>query len=329
MTGDVDFAQFHSVSMLVEDTMPPMLETLQQVDKTFRERPHLDSGAVTAYVNDTNFSVEFLTPNCGSGGNAGRAAKMPALGGASAQALRYLNFLSTKPINMVLLHKGGVPVAVPTPERYAVHKLIVSLQRNADARNAAKARKDVLQTGLLIEALALNSMQSDLGFVWMEAWERGPRWRENLSLGSKQLASEHRELLRAAVREACRHDGKALRDYGFDADRDDDEETAPLRDGTFAVLMPELTRASRPMRSRRQIAADDFTWIGALSPCERLTRRDTEIAPSSTSAFMLCATCVQLGARIGVSATDESTVTGSGDRSRSARRQWKWPAVPA
>ena len=39
MTGDVDFAQFHAVSMLVEDTLPPMLATLQSVDKTFRERP--------------------------------------------------------------------------------------------------------------------------------------------------------------------------------------------------------------------------------------------------------------------------------------------------
>src|SRR5271156_3072439 len=65
MTGDVDFAQFHAVSMLVEDTMPPMLATLQSVDKTFRERPHLNSKAATAYVNAKNFSVEFLTPNRG------------------------------------------------------------------------------------------------------------------------------------------------------------------------------------------------------------------------------------------------------------------------
>ena len=45
--------------------MPPMLETLQSVDKTFRERPHLNSQATTAYVNAKNFSVEFLTPNRG------------------------------------------------------------------------------------------------------------------------------------------------------------------------------------------------------------------------------------------------------------------------
>jgi hypothetical protein len=44
----VDFAQFHSVSKLIDDSMPPMLETLRAVDKTFRARPHLDGQAVTA-----------------------------------------------------------------------------------------------------------------------------------------------------------------------------------------------------------------------------------------------------------------------------------------
>ena len=39
-TGDVDFAQFHSISMLIDDTMPPILETLASVDKTFRARPN-------------------------------------------------------------------------------------------------------------------------------------------------------------------------------------------------------------------------------------------------------------------------------------------------
>jgi hypothetical protein len=223
MTGDVDFAQFHSVSMLVDDSMPPMLETLQAVDKTFRNRPRLKSNAVTAYVNDKNFSVEFLTPNRGSDDNAGQPAKMPALGGASAQTLRYLDFLIANPVPAVLLHKGGIPVTVPAPERYAVHKLIVAVQRKNDANGMAKARKDAQQTGHLIEALTLNSRQADLGFAWMEAWDRGIRWRENLIDGRKRLTSEEADLLRAAVKEACRHENKALGEYGFDEEHVDNE----------------------------------------------------------------------------------------------------------
>jgi hypothetical protein len=221
MTGDVDFAQFHSVSMLVDDTMPPMLETLQSVDKTFRERPHLNSQAITAYVNAKNFSVEFLTPNRGSDGNAGEPAKMPALGGASAQALRYLDFLIRKPVQAVLLHKGGVAVTVPASERYAVHKLIVSTLRKDDPNGAAKARKDAQQAGHLIEALTLNSSKADLGLIWMEAWDRGQRWQENLAAGRKRLNSEQANLLRAAAKEACEHENKALNAYGFKEQHED------------------------------------------------------------------------------------------------------------
>lgn len=216
MTGDVDFAQFHAVSVLVDDTMPPMLETLRSVDKTFREKPHLEGGATTAYVNDTGFSVEFLTPNRGSDDYADRPAKMPALGGASAQALRYLDFLIRKPVQSVLLHKGGVAVTVPAPERYAVHKLIVANLRQHDNAGYAKARKDAVQAGLLIEALALNSRDADLGFAWMEAWERGPQWQENLAAGRKRLAAEQRSLLQSSINEACKLENKSASDYGFD-----------------------------------------------------------------------------------------------------------------
>jgi hypothetical protein len=214
MTGDVDFAQFHAISAAVDDTMPPMLETLQAVDPTFRERPALHGFATTAYVNATNFSVEFLTPNRGSNDIAGKPARMPALGGASAQPLRYLDFLIKEPVHAVLLHKGGIPVTVPAPERYAVHKIIVSVLRKHDRNGTAKQRKDIQQAGLLIEALSQASRKADLGWAWMEACDRGPKWRENLAEGVKKLTPPWIEGLRAAIIEGCGHE-EGLEDYGF------------------------------------------------------------------------------------------------------------------
>jgi len=38
-TGDIDIAQFKDVSVAIGDSTPPMLETLKQVDKTFRAIP--------------------------------------------------------------------------------------------------------------------------------------------------------------------------------------------------------------------------------------------------------------------------------------------------
>jgi hypothetical protein len=51
---------------------------------------------------------------------------MPALGGASAENLRFLDYRNYEPVRTVLLHREGLNVLVPASERYAVHKLIVS-----------------------------------------------------------------------------------------------------------------------------------------------------------------------------------------------------------
>lgn len=218
MTGDIDFAQFHSVSMLVEDSLPPLLEVLRKVDPTYREIPHsLDSRATIAFTNAKDVRVEFLTPNRGKDEYAGEPARMPALGGASAQPLRFLDFLIRNPVNSVLLHQGGVAVKVPAPERYAIHKLIVSVRRRTDPTGMAKSRKDRHQAGLLIEALSQSSPSIETGMAWVEAWDRGPKWQECLSRGSEGLSPDQKEMLASAVREAASQMNFDVSDYGFSA----------------------------------------------------------------------------------------------------------------
>src|SRR3546814_203836 len=122
-TGDADFAQHYSVSSSVEDSLPSVLDTLRSVDPTFREVPHRsDPKRTTQFENASRYKVEFLTPNRGSDDYVDHASPMPALGGASAQPLRFLDFLIHEPVRTVMLHRSGVPVTVPSPERYAVHK---------------------------------------------------------------------------------------------------------------------------------------------------------------------------------------------------------------
>ncbi|MFC5423835.1 MAG: hypothetical protein DI537_56945 [Stutzerimonas stutzeri] len=80
VTADADFAQFYSISVAVEDEMPPVLDTLKAVDRTFRAVPsQADSRVSTQFVTRSQYKVEFLTPNRGSDDFAGRPAPMPAL----------------------------------------------------------------------------------------------------------------------------------------------------------------------------------------------------------------------------------------------------------
>ena len=104
-------------------------------DKTFREIPNISGfGLATSYVAKGGVRVDFLTPNEGPDTDAPQM--LPALK-TNAQPLRFLDFLIRAPAPAVVLHASGVYVYVPAPERYAVHKLILSLYRPAVA-----ARRD-------------------------------------------------------------------------------------------------------------------------------------------------------------------------------------------
>jgi hypothetical protein len=194
-TADADFAQFFAIAQKIDDAMPPILDVLKSVDATFREIPHLADGRQsTKFINDAAFKVEFLTPNRGSDDYQGKPAPMPALSGASADPLRYLDFLIYQPIRSVILHEAGVPVTIPAPERYAIHKLIFSHLRT----DQSKIPKDISQATALIHEMA-DLRSSALADAWVEAWNRGPTWRENLAIGLETLDQKARDALATAV----------------------------------------------------------------------------------------------------------------------------------
>jgi hypothetical protein len=217
MTMDVDFAQFHSISALVADTIPPVLPALKAIDGTFRGVPATDgSAASTMFVNASGFRVDFLTPNEGSDDYADHPAEMPALGGAAAIPLRYLGFLIRDPVWSVILHKAGIPVRTPAPERFAIHKLIVSDVRKTDPGGVAKSRKDLQQADTLIAALGVARHHESLGDAWQEAWDTGPRWSHRLKQGASGLSDEARNSLTAGIEMVARRLSRKAETLGLD-----------------------------------------------------------------------------------------------------------------
>lgn len=199
-TSDIDFAQFRDISVAVDDTIRPMLDVLRPVDPTFREIPNQMDGRVsTQFANRDKFKVEFLTPNRSSDEHGRKPVKMPALGGAAAVPLRFLDFLIHQPIRAVLLHGAGVPVLIPAPERYAVHKLIVGSRRREDGDAVAKAEKDRLQARAIFEAMIANRQHVDLASVYMEAWDRGDHWMAAIQASISTYEEEFRVFLRSEL----------------------------------------------------------------------------------------------------------------------------------
>ena len=184
MTQDADFAQFWGISENIGESLEPPLAILRRVDETFKEVPSLaDPFVSTRYRNGRDYLVDFLTPNRGSDERQGKPARMRALARTGAEPLRHLDFLIHQPERSVLLYAGGAPVTVPRAERFAVHKLIVAVDRV----NQAKSVKDVEQAGLLIRALAVKR-PSELADAWHTAWSTGRQWRRKLESGRARLA---------------------------------------------------------------------------------------------------------------------------------------------
>jgi hypothetical protein len=186
-TGDVDNAQFKNVSVAVGDQIPPVLDVLKQADRTFRAVPSLRGAQTTSYSAKGGLRVDFLTPN--DGHDTDKPQRLPALQ-TDAQPLRFLDFLIYEPEQAVVLHGSGVQVLVPSPQRYAVHKLIISRRRRG---GNIKREKDVQQAEALFKIL-IQKRPYELGDVWNEAFERGQHWRQALTESMAQIDASVRDL---------------------------------------------------------------------------------------------------------------------------------------
>ena len=192
-TGDVDIAQFADVSIAVGDSTPAMLDVLKAVDPSFRPVSSIvDERHVAAYEAANGFRVDFLTPNRGPEKDA--PEPLPALG-KDAQPLRFLDFLTRDPEPAVVLHRAGIHVLVPAPERYAVHKLIVARRRRV---GNAKRGKDIQQAEALI-AVLVKKRPHELKAAWQEAFGRGKTWRLLLGESLGLVAAEARDRILKAV----------------------------------------------------------------------------------------------------------------------------------
>jgi hypothetical protein len=192
LTGDADLAQDFSISAEVADSLPPILDLLNELDPTFRAVRHISGGPRShAFRNQTGYRVEFLRTNRGAEEYSGIPANMPALGGASAEPLRFMDFLIRDPVRSILLHGAGISVVIPDPCRYAVHKLIIAGRRQNDAGGQAKRDKDLRQAGMLFDALPVTGHGPSLADALEEAWDRGPAWKSAISEAAEIMHKEY------------------------------------------------------------------------------------------------------------------------------------------
>ena len=149
-TKDVDIARGAALAFPSTPELS-FLEMLKDTGMAFVEVPSLDRrkpGTSFKVAGRSFFQVDLLVP--AKAGHVIEGIRVPELM-AHATGLPYLQFLLGESLQVVLLAREGCClVRVPTPERFALHKLIVSRLR----KPGEKAIKDASQACVLLAALA-------------------------------------------------------------------------------------------------------------------------------------------------------------------------------
>jgi hypothetical protein len=146
-TQDIDLARGAPLALAHAD-LPALQEVLQDTGMRFVPVPGMPSHRPSASFKLPGaqaLAVDLLV----SGKRAGDLVAVSELD-AHAQAVPYLDFLVKEPIDAVVLSPNQIiPVKVPSPERFLLHKLFSSQSRGS---SRDKARKDLEQAALLAAA---------------------------------------------------------------------------------------------------------------------------------------------------------------------------------
>ncbi len=189
-TADIDIAKTPRLRVAVSERADLPADLLQS-ELPFRGVPALDrrSPSTSFSVRGHPLSVDVLTPLVG-----------PPVDGpiflsglnVAAQPLRFLDYLIEDHQPAALVGRSGILVNLPSPARYALHKLVVARERHVGEQ--VKARKDIAQAAQLIELLA-EIRPGDLVLAWEALCARGPRWMKRVDASRTLLPTETDALL--------------------------------------------------------------------------------------------------------------------------------------
>ena len=182
MTNDADLL----VSSFAADNEPHDMEKiLQRADPTFKAVMSNDDKLPKVFKSANNFQVDIIT-------KYGRGRKSPIIVDdllCSAEALKFMEYLSGESVEAVALYGAGVLVSVPPPTRYAVHKLLVAQERRT---NMLKRNKDLKQAKDLIEVF-LETDSAAFEEALADARGRGPSWRKNIDASLREIRADKRQ----------------------------------------------------------------------------------------------------------------------------------------
>lgn len=200
MTQDLDFAYSgRSLSIaLPSDIEVNIHDAITSLEMGFLPSSKLDGLAGGTYVvpETPDFRLDFLTT---AGRDQAELVHFPNLNLAMVP-LKFMEFsLEDLQQTVVLAKDGAVLVNIPSPARFALHKLIVAGERGPTF--AIKIRKDLWQAAALLTYLADHQTHA-LGEAWLDLHRRGKGWRTRFEAGLQAMQTQLPDTMATVAR--CR-----------------------------------------------------------------------------------------------------------------------------
>lgn len=177
VTDDIDLAADAAVRIAIapKDSATPQ-STLESLQMGFAPVPSMNpKGASTSFQTKTHaMRVDLLTTTSGAPGGT---QYIPALN-SYAEKVPFMDFLLHSPIRAPLIGpRKAVLINLPSPERFALHKLIVSESRPVVM--ASKSEKDRRQA-LAVLGVLMEEHPDSLEQALADLIGRGKSWRKRL-----------------------------------------------------------------------------------------------------------------------------------------------------
>jgi hypothetical protein len=194
-TQDVDIAHDQTLYVTVPDRKVDLEKTLQEAHKGFFPVPALSRNqpSTSFKIRGIDISVSLLTPMQGKPDSNPRP--IAALN-AMASPLRFLDYLLEDIQPAALPVRQGVLVNIPSPARFALHKLVISRRR--PSAFAVKGRKDVLQAQEVLRVL-VDEHPGDVLFALDAARQMPSTFMSQLLAGLSHVDDDVRKSVEAMI----------------------------------------------------------------------------------------------------------------------------------
>jgi hypothetical protein len=171
------------MQIALPDIQADIPQSLESLNMGFLPVPPLDPRhpSTSFKVRGNPLRVDILTPS-----KTSMTQKPIAISRfrTAAQPLKFLDFLIEKPVQGAIVNGDGVLVNIPSPARFALHKLLVAKERDVSMHH--KTEKDIIQAIQVFEVL-IDERPGDLPLACQGLKRRGTRWINRLRAGLSEI----------------------------------------------------------------------------------------------------------------------------------------------